>query len=425
MKMSRDFFKRNTEVQNHANIYLSTLNFILLFFALMQVYQNALFYNLPFPANTFLSPPESRFGDLYGVHNAWQANGFSGVGYAHSYFPGMYLMLEVFHKTNVIFQWPGIWMLMIYLTLTISLVNWTRRSPIQGIVSASIFVFSYPVLFIWSTGNLEGVIAMILLLAIFAFSKNKLTLFVLLIGFAASAKLFPLVFLFILYWKKEFRVASKLILLGVLSMLGTMTFSILFLRGGVLTSDNSFMKILENSNQSRGDYAELMYYSEASIPYGHSFLNGLHAIFGMDFLPTNTFAFPIAILLTVVVFLPSLFIAYRHRFPDWVVLAILASWTCATSPTSTDYRLTYFWPALVILLKAKSFVRKEILLGLFLILILAPKAYFPLNTHPQATMNVYLGSIMILLVPLLSVVLFRCGRSHNSEVKSIQKSQKR
>jgi hypothetical protein len=389
----------------------------------MQVYQNTLFYNLPFPGNTFLSPPESRFGDLYATNNAWQASGFSGVGYAHSYFPGMYLILEVFHRTNIVFNWPGIWMLMIYLIVTIFLATWgTSRNFIDRFVSGSIFLFSYPVLFIWSTGNLEGVIAIILLLATVAFSQNKMKLFVLLIGFAASAKLFPLVFLLIVFWKKEFRTATKLALLGVISMVGTMMFSLLFLRGGVLTSENSFLQIWQKSNQSRSDYAELMYYTEASIPYGHSLLNGMHAIFGMDFLPTRIYAFPLALLLTAFVFLPSLYIAYKQRFPDWVVLAILAAWTCSTAPTSTDYRLTYFWPALIIFLTSKRFLRKELLLGLFLVIILAPKAYLPLSTHPQATMNVYLGSIMIVLIPFLSVVLFRTDPKGKLAISLSQKS---
>ena len=371
-----------------------------------------------YPKNTFLSPPESRFGDMYSTVGPWLESGFSGVGFPFSYFPGMYLLIEVMHNSASIFNFPGIWVMMILLFTSITISVFFIIGFRNFAICASlilILTFSQPSLLIWSTGNLEGYIAILLLYSFVLFAKKKYLFFTLVISFIASAKLFPAIFILALLFKMRFISFLKLAIIFLSFMILVSLSSMAFLKGGFLRSNNSFIDIISFSNESRSLYADLMYYSEASIPYGHSFLNGVHSIFGMAFLNTRENMFSVAILLSLIIFIPSLVIAYKASSHDWVFILILGSWTLSVVPTSTDYRLVYLWPALIMFFKLRFHSIAHSLIIMWVIVILSPKPYFPTAIHPQAYFQVYFSAFSLVLIPIfLAVIEIYSSRKNTS-----------
>lgn len=368
----------------------------------LAIYIRTLFWNLEYPYNTFLSPPISRFGDLYSLIAPWKQLGFSGIGYAHSYFPGMYLFFEIFDYANNLFAIPGIWSLMILLFLTAFLTCYViYRNLLLSISLFMLMVFSVPTLLIWSTGNLEAFVAYFLMLGTICLYKNKYYLFCIFIAIAGSMKLFPIIFILILFHKLKFKSFLKYFGFTLFVFLGIFLFSILFLRGGILTSNNSIWDIISNSSASRNMYASLMYFTDASIPYGHSFLNGIHSLFGMNFIPTSTYMYHVAFFITFFLFLPCLFVLKYCKSPDWIVMIILGIFTLTAVPTSTDYRLIYLWPALILSLVNKSIILQRSFIIIAITIILIPKPYFPTDIHPQAYLQVYSTSFAFIVLPIL------------------------
>jgi hypothetical protein len=78
------------------------LGFITLGFAAIVIfyYWRGTLLGMPFPDNTFLTSPTSRFGDYYSTVSEWHVGHFTGIGYGLSYFPATYLLVELF---NLIF----------------------------------------------------------------------------------------------------------------------------------------------------------------------------------------------------------------------------------------------------------------------------------------------------------------------------------
>jgi hypothetical protein len=391
----------NSSTISHYGLITS---FILTISALLTVYIRTLFYKLDYPFNTFLSPPDSRFGDLYSAYAQWNEVGFSGVGYAFSYFPGMYLLMNFFGEFCMFFDIPGIWGLLFVLFTTLlmtCLIILKNRDLSISLSLILIMTFSMPSLLIWSTGNLEGLIAALILLSFVFFAKENYYVFSILIGIAASGKLFPAIFILALLFKVKYNIFFKNFLLFSFTFILMTFLSILFLKGGVLQSSNSFLEILKFSNESRTIYANLMYFSEASIPYGHSFLNGIHSIFGMEFLNTKDNMYVVAGLLSILIFIPSLIIAYKNSAKDWVFILILGTWTLSVVPTSTDYRLVYLWPALIMFFKLRFHSIAHSLIIMWVIVILTPKPYFPTEIHPQAYFQVYFSAFSLVLIPIV------------------------
>ena len=376
--------------------------------SLLTVYIRTLFYKLDYPFNTFLSPPDSRFGDLYSAYAQWNEVGFSGVGYAFSYFPGMYLLMNFFGEFCMFFGIPGIWGLLFVLFATLLMTCFVILKNRDLSISLSlilIMTFSVPSLLIWSTGNLEGLIAALILFSFIFFAKENYYVFSILIGIAASGKLFPAIFILALLFKVKYYIFFRNFILFSFTFISLTFLSMFFLKGGILQSNNSFIEILKFSNESRAIYANLMYFSEASIPYGHSFLNGIHSIFGMEFLNTKDNMYVVAGLLSVLIFIPSLIIAYKNYAKDWVFILILGSWTLTVVPTSTDYRLVYLWPALIMFFKLRFHSIAHALVIVWVIVILSPKPYFPTNIHPQAYFQVYFSAFSLVLIPIFLAVI--------------------
>jgi hypothetical protein len=397
---------KNWEAKSVAVVALM-INYVLNSIAFGSVYVKTFIFQESY---TFLPIPKFLgFGDLWGTFEQWQALGFSGISYGHIYFPGTYFFVSLL---TFFPQSYAMWILVFILHASLIFTVITILRPRDNIKIISTIVFltlSQPILLIWSTGNLEGLVISLILLAFVAYQYRYYYIFTIFISLAASMKLFPIVFILILLFRIKFSLFIKYILFS-LSLILIFTFLLLvFLKGGILDG-NSLNQILSNSNQSRKMYADLMYFSEASIPYGHSFLNGIHALFGMNFLETRTWMFPIAALLSLLIFIPSLILALKYRFEDWKILLIIGVWTLLVVPTATDYRLAYLFPAILFILKNKLISLEATFFLVWIVIIITPKPFFSGSGHELAFFQVYFSSISFILIPILLCLFSRFRR---------------
>ena len=395
--------KTRTFNSTNAAIWAMLLNYLVNSIAFFAIYIRTFIFEERFPFNTFLPLPISlRFGDLWASLESWRVFGFNGVGFGSSYFPGTYIFVNFLNIFPI--SW-AIWILALLLQTTlIFFVNSILKSgpKIKRVVVIIFLTLCQPFYLIWSTGNLEGIVISLILLAFISYDKRKYFEFSILIGLAASLKLFPIIFILILFFKCKPIKFLKFLFLSILTFLSVTIFSVTVLEGGLLDG-NSLISIIRNSNASREIYAELMYFSESSIFYGHSFLNGMHSIFGMSFLETSIWMYPIALLLSLLIFIPSLIVAFTHKFEDWKILLIIGICTLAIIPTSTDYRLAYLYPSVIYILKDKIIRREAVFFLFWIVIIISPKPFFATAVHPLAYLQIYFSAFSFILIPIILI----------------------
>ena len=396
--------KTRTFETTHVAIWAMISNYVINVVAFTAIYVRTFVFENKFPLNTFLPVPISLgFGDLWASLESWRIFGFSGVGFGSSYFPSTYLFVNFLNLFPL--SW-AIWILVVLLqiSLVIFVNSFIKSGPVLKRIAILIFLtLCQPIFLIWSTGNLEAIVISLLLIAFVAYNKEKFYLFSCLIGLASSIKIFPIIFILILVFKFKPVKFMEYFLLSMFTFIGSTFFSITFLKGGLLDG-NSFSSIIKNSNASREMYAVLMFFSDASIPYGHSFLNGIHSIFGMSFLETSTWMFPIAFLISILIFIPILIVAFVKQFEEWKILLILGIWTLVSIPTSTDYRLAYLFPSIIFILKVKMINRDAVFFLLWIVFIISPKPFLATDVHPLAYFQVYFSAFSFILIPIFLVI---------------------
>lgn len=395
--------KTRTFDSTNAAVWAMLLNYLINAVAFFAIYVRTFVFDYKFPLNTFLPVPISlSFGDLWASVESWRIFGFDGVGFGASYFPSTYLFVNFLNIFPI--SW-AIWILVLLLQITlIFFINSIIKSgPLLKRIAILMFLtLSQPFFLIWSTGNLEGIVISLILLAFVAYYRENFYLFSFLIGMASSMKIFPIIFILILAFKcKHFKFA-KYLTLSILTFSISTLFSITFLDGGILDG-NSFSSIMLNSNASRQIYAELMFFSDASIPYGHSFLNGIHSLFGMSFLETSTWMYPIAFLLSIFIFIPCLIVAFVNKFEDWKILLIIGIWTLVVIPTSTDYRLAYLFPSVIFILKDNKINKESGFFLFWIVFIISPKPFFATDAHQLGYFQVYFSAFSFILIPIILI----------------------
>jgi hypothetical protein len=384
----------------YAAVVALLLNYVINSIAFFSVYAKTFIFQENY---SFLPIPKFlAFGDLWGILESWQALGFNGIGYAHSYFPGAYFFVTLF---NFFPLKHGMWILILVLqsTLIFAVVLILRPHHSIKIISTILFLsLSQPFFLIWSTGNLEAIVISLILLSFVSYQYKYYYTFTAFLSLAAAIKLFPIVFILILFYRMKLSDFVKHLMFSLVILTIFTSTIIIFFHGGILDG-NSLTQILSNSGQSRKMYMDLMYFSEGSIPYGHSFLNGVHALFGNDFLDTRTWMYPVAFLLSFLIFIPSLFVALIYKFEDWKIILIIGIWTLLVVPTSTDYRLAYLFPAIIFILKDKLINFEAMFFLFWIVIIISPKPFFPGMGHQLAFSQIYFSSVSFILIPLFLV----------------------
>ena len=93
------------------------------------------------PFDNILTSPSARFGDFFGVNDEWTRLGWNGVGFGLSYFPTMYIPIEILSLTGATPRTQAIIYLLLFLLLTIKLLMklLAKRSQVTKIVFILLF----------------------------------------------------------------------------------------------------------------------------------------------------------------------------------------------------------------------------------------------------------------------------------------------
>ena len=399
----------------HANVNAELvlaflLHLSLLALAILIVYINGFIKGKGEPYNTIMPAPITRFGDFFGVFDIWKTNaGFGGVGYGASYFPGLYIFVEFFHLVT-----KDIWVaLKILCVLYLSFISGSiliflrSRGLATTVLALTMVLISYPSLFAIHTGNLEMLIFILILLASFAAYSNKWAIFAVLIGLATSAKFFPGIFAFAPFVLISPKIAFRTFLLTIrVSIMFTIA-ALFFLPGGIYSNGvGSFGSLINSILESQSMYSDLMVTGVPGLHFGHSLLNGLHAVFGMNFLPSETWSYPI-MFIGLGWTSAAWFLVRKLHPPIWLVFGFLGCTGCIFVPTSTDYKLLYLLPALILYVRDHNPNNRTFFHVSLLVIAIAPKPYFYVGTNPWTNANVWLTPILLLLFQVYAVMLLR------------------
>ncbi len=381
--------------------------FHLVFFTALAVsinYYHGFVKESPYPLNSIF--PAMKFGDFYGPMTQWlEFDGFGKSGFGVMYFPASYLMLSVILHITDFSSSGSLQLSLLIWFLGSSVVVWLflrRNGFLQFLILLCLIILSYPSIFIFATGNFEGWIGFLLILAGVLAYTGKWNYFAVVVGFAGAMKGVPLIFILLPMSMLVFKSAIFVAFKTFFATLAITTFSLVILPGGYL--DNGFQGVraaISGIATSQEKYVDLMVNSIAGVHYGHSFLNAVHALFGMNFLPSQEWG-PIvfaALMLSLVVLL---ILQKMAGTETWIRFLSIGAIACSAVPTSTDYKLVYLAPALLLAVKSELTCKyARTLLG-FTVFAMAPKPWFYVGPDPFANASVYLTAFTLLAIIFVS-----------------------
>lgn len=381
--------------------------------ALFVVYVRGAFWGQDFPRNSFLPAPVTRFGDFFGNHDHWRRLHFDDISYAGAYFPTTYLFLHfVVNYVGEAYHALFLYFFTVATGVLVSIRLILRSTATFGVNSFLILLITfvnYPMLFMIHTGNLEGWILVLLLFVVANIIRRQNTRAAVFLGVAIAMKLYPAVFLVVLLHRKTSRESINLFLVTTVSALGSTLFSLMVLPGGL----TSGVGVLRNMFRSQELYRELMIDGASGINFGHSLLNGIHAVFGQEVLRTEDWYLLFAGG-GVLVLLGSFLLQNCSVSVLWRQAIAAACIGCLFVPTSTDYKLVYFIPGIILFCCSKiklSWV--DVTVGVLVGVIVSPKPWLILPKSDYYNAGVWLTPILMSIV--LVVLLLDACRSIQSK----------
>ena len=405
----KTYFKR---VPHYLWFYLFFVWFFFMGLALTINYYHGFVKESPYPLNSIF--PVMKFGDFYGPMTEWlNFEGFGKPGFGMVYFPTAYLVLDLI--LNITNYSPSA-------SLQLSLVIWffggaliiikflKKDGFIQTIILVSMIILSYPSLFILVTGNFEGWIGFLLLLAGVVAFQNKWTSFAICIGIAGAIKGVPFIFLLLPLFVLKYRSGIVVVLKSITIAVAVTLFSLFVLPGGILDKGYEGARAaISGIRTSQEMYGDLMVNSIASIHYGHSFLNAVHSLFGVDTLPSDFWG-PIVFWSMIGTLITLLYVQKKSGVELWVQYLVISSVACTAVATSTDYKLIYFTPVLLLASKCQFDDKYKISLIFLAVFAMVPKPWMYVGDDPFSNASVYLTSATLFLIIGISSLQARAYR---------------
>lgn len=272
-----------------------------------------------------------------------------------------------------------------------------KRNLVQTLIFLFLIIFSYPSIFILATGNIEAWIGFLLILSsIFAY-YGKWNSFAVCIGFAGAIKGVPLIFILLpLFIKKQSGIVIAIKTLTFSFMVSV--FSLIVLPKGYLANGSSgFTSVFWEIWSAQATYRAHMENSISGVNYGHSLLNAVHALFGLQTLPTYTWG-PVIFCILFVVLLICLYLQRVARVKIWLIYLSISVFACLALPTSTDYKLIYLAAPLLLAAKSDLSSKYEKLLLVLLVFTMSPKPYLYVGENPFSNASVFLTSASLLII---------------------------
>ena len=407
--------KLNTYFKRVPNYFWFYLFFLWFFFTALAVsinYYHGFVKESPYPLNSIF--PAMKFGDFYGPMTEWMNfEGFGKSGFGMVYFPTAYLVLDLIlnitnhspsaslHLSLVVWFFGG----------TLIIVKFLKKDGfIQTIILVSMIILSYPSIFILVTGNFEGWIGFLLLLAGVVAFQDKWTSFAICIGIAGAIKGVPFIFLLLPLFVLKYRSGIVVVVKSITIAVAVTLYSLFVLPGGFLDKGYEGAKAaIAGIKTSQEMYGDLMVNSIASIHYGHSFLNAVHSLFGVNALPSHFWG-PIVFWSMIGTLITLLYVQKKSGVELWVQYLVISSVACTAVATSTDYKLIYFTPVLLLASKYQFDDKYKIFLIFLTVFAIVPKPWMYVGDDPFSNASVYLTSSTLVLIIGISFLQARAYR---------------
>jgi len=364
-----------------------------------------------FPWNSFLPGPTNQGADFFLLFSEWAIHG--GLEGARNYGPASYWILEFL---SAITPNPYTAILIFRLStvlFVVALSFWASRSAgfVQSLLVTVFVVISYPMLFIIHTGNFESFTLIGLLSATIVARSGRWRMFTMIIGVLGAIKILPLLFLSVMCLTHRTRDCMRLWIQSLVVATATTAFSLVALPGGLVEGGLSGLLRSIQAIQAAFDfYYEFMVLGAPGINFGHSFLNGIHAIWGLQKMPSEEWGTLILTLFAVIGFLGLLILRFV-KAPLWYGVLLIGVVGCVAPPTSTDYKLVYLVPGITLFMMENQVRRREVALILLAATTLAPKPYFYIGLNPFNSATLWLTTatltVLTILIPTMGFQTYR------------------
>lgn len=349
--------------------------------------------NAPYPRNTVIFDPDERFSDFTDIAERLEHFGESDMlsrTDIDSRFPypppGVYaylLFMRLFGDPIVGYT------AVVLLAIAISAVMFYRKltklgsgTLLTAALIATVVFTSYPFAFLLDRGNLEGVLWILILAGVWAYARNKPLAAAVLLGLAASFKIFPALLFTLFLARRDYRNF-------VVAIASAVLFFCLALAGFGSNFQQTLHDFSVNAVFLRTEY--IIKLRPAESGFDHSLFSLVKQVLAV-WLPNSSSVAAVADKLTTpyaALVLTSVFLLYFFRmrrlpilnqFMAYIVLSVLLPYV------SNDYTLVHLyiaWGAFIIFLVANagrhgatlSTVTTALILSSFAILF-TPQTYF-------------------------------------------------
>jgi hypothetical protein len=277
------------------------------------------------PYNTFLFLSNDQFKDFINVYHSRSS----------VYFPfgnliiNLFCLIKPIELSLIFFQLISVSAIFYYFYK-----NLAERSKLDSITNSVIFcLFSFPILFLIDRANFESFVVIFLGLFIYLYQKGEVNYSVLPLSCAIAMKLFPAVFLVLLFSDRKYRqIGWTIFLVIILTLLSSW-----ILYGGII---EYFSQLAHDTDF----YQKFYVIGDKGTDYGHS-LFVLIKLIVLKFNPVFDISFllkPYAILVLILFFLISVYITLIEK-SFWKKTALLVFAMCLLPYVSANYKLTYLF----------------------------------------------------------------------------------
>jgi hypothetical protein len=342
--------------------------------------------------DTFLHAPINIFSDYYSINNAYFLQKYAA---AINYFPSTFIILDFLQVLTGSNPYQSIQIILaIFLLLLVPFIfkSLSHLDLKLRILSTFTLIFcNYPIIFTLHTGNFEMICFILVAYGLSFGMAGRFILAAILIGSAASIKVYPIIFLLAFINRENF---IKVCFFAFLSIL-MLTCVGLMMHGDFFNNLNTYIVSMDAGLKF---YRDHMIGTESGMHFGHALLNSARIIYPS--LPVNKYI-PYVSAIGLLFFIFSVYLSTKVKAVYLKILLPLCV-ICLFPPVSTDYKLIYFTLPLLLLLSIDD-CRKIVLINIVLIcLLLIPKDYIYFNNNIYQNLNSILNTLIILILFLIS-----------------------
>lgn len=353
-------------------------------------YVKSVFSPPPGGLSTMFHYPANMFCDFFSVFDTFSRLGLSGQS---NYFPFSAILFGLFGWLGETNPYRAVAFSLVMASIILIWITWLYFRKILktgSLLNAFVVsMMSYPLLFTMHTGNIEIWVFIFVCLFFLSYNAGRLVLSTGFLAAAIAIKLYPAIFIVLFVLDKRYRLIQYtlawVVVLSLLPFLIWPTNPELYLRG--LSDGMRF-------------YSDFMVKSYTGVYFGHSLLNSLRALWPglqIDSLFPAYYLFAGAALVSMAIY------ATLIERVLWRKIAILVIALCLLPPTSTDYKLLYFFVPFFFFVNHEVRSKTDRLYVVFFSLLFINKGYFFFHGDQFVTLNSVANTVI--MVSMLIVIL--------------------